>query len=78
MRRRVAALRAEATRWAAERSEAERRSLIARVGRAAVATAAFGASGGSLVAPVLASLGIISGATSPLGAEDPARQRGPS
>jgi len=71
VRRRVAALRSEASRWAEERSEAERRSRIARVGRAAVATAAFGASGGSLVAPVLASLGIISGAASPLGADPP-------
>ena len=71
VRRRVAALRSEASRWAEERSEAERRSRIARVGRAAVATAAFGASGGSLVAPVLASLGIISGAASPLGADRP-------
>ena len=77
VRRRVAALRSEADRWAEDRSEAERRSLIARIGRAAVATAAFGASGGSLVAPVLASLGIISGAAPPLGA-DPPKQRGGS
>ena len=91
VRRRVAALRSDAARWRADRAEAERRSRIARVGRAAVASAAFGAnglgfgypvphppppphphphphsnppepgaSGGSLLAPVLASLGIVS------------------
>ena len=58
--RRVAALVAEASRWSQQRYEAERRSRLACVGRAAVAAAAFAASGGSLVAPVLASLGVVS------------------
>ena len=66
VRRRVAALHAEADSWSAWREEAERRRLITRVGRAAVATAAFGASGGSLVAPVLTSLGVVSGFAPPL------------
>ena len=44
--------------WKRAREEATRKDLLASAGRAAVAASAFAASGGCLVAPVVASLGV--------------------
>ena len=57
--RRVALLDAAVSRRSRRQTEARHRRQYATFGRAAVAAAAFAASGGSLVAPVTVSLGVL-------------------
>ena len=57
--RRAAAFREVADEWRAERRERARRDEVGAVVRSAAAAAAYAASGGSIVAPVLVSLGAI-------------------
>ena len=45
--------------WEWRRTEGGRRGQVASVARAAIASAAFAASGGSLIAPFLACLGVL-------------------
>jgi hypothetical protein len=57
--RRAAAVREVADEWTAERRERGRRDEVGAVVRSAAAAAAYAASGGSIVAPFLVSLGAI-------------------
>eukprot|EP00966_Prymnesium_polylepis_P071506 1661257-Prymnesium_polylepis.1 len=56
--RRTEAFEAATRAWVAQRSDLRRKERFARAGRAAVGAAVFAASGGCLVAPVVASLGV--------------------
>jgi len=56
--RRVAAFEVEVAQWQAARAEAVTKDRVASVGRAAVGAAVFAASGGCLLAPVVASMGV--------------------
>ena len=58
-RRMSRALEEEAGAWEWRRAEERRRADVARVLRAAVVSTVYAASGGSLMAPVLASLGVL-------------------
>ena len=49
----------QAAEWELQRDDATRKDLCASAARAAVASAVFAASGGCLVAPVVASLGVL-------------------
>jgi len=57
--RRVALLDAAVSRRSRRQTDARKRQQYATFGRAAVAAAAFAASGGSLIAPVATSLGVL-------------------
>lgn len=57
-RRRAVAFEAEAKRWKLAREEAARRDTVASALRATVAASVFAASGGCLLAPVVAGLGV--------------------